>query len=68
MTESKESYRFSITLSAEVYEWLKVQAGNEGRSLGNMAGKVLKEAITGTAEKTAYERGRRDGFELASNP
>lgn len=53
MTATKENQRFSITLSADVRAWLKVQAEREGRSLASMANQIIKQAKEATEQKQA---------------
>lgn len=65
MTQDK---RTQTRIPAEVHQWLAERAKTNDRSMNAELVRILKEVKDGTIEKTAYERGKRDGFELASNP
>ena len=47
---------------------IEERAKQNGRSMNSEIIQILKEALTGTAEKAAFERGRLAGIEQASNP
>ena len=53
MAATKENHRFSITLLASEYAWLKVLAEREGRSLSSMANQIIKAAKEATEQKQA---------------
>ena len=55
-------------IPADVHQWLTDRAKTNDRSMNAELVRILKEVKDGTIEKTAYERGKRDGYELASNP
>lgn len=57
-----------VRMPADVHELLIERAKQNDRSMNAELVRILKEALTGTAEKAAYERGKRDGYELGSNP
>jgi len=66
MTEADK--RTQARIPADVHQWLTDRAKRNDRSMNAELVRILKEVKDGTIEKTAYERGKRDGFELASNP
>ncbi|MDQ5769934.1 FitA-like ribbon-helix-helix domain-containing protein [Thiothrix subterranea] len=66
MTEADK--RTQARIPADVHQWLTDRAKTNDRSMNAELVRILKEVKDGTIEKTAYERGKRDGFELASNP
>ena len=57
-----------VRMPADVHELLTARAKQNDRSMNAELIRILKEVLIGTAEKTAYERGKRDGYELGSNP
>jgi plasmid stability protein len=59
---------FGVRMSDEMRKQVGERAQQNGRSMNSEIVQILKEALAGTAEKTAYERGKRDGYELGSNP
>ena len=65
---TKTDKRTQARIPADVHQWLTDRAKTNDRSMNAELVRILKEVKDGTIEKTAYERGKRDGFELASNP
>lgn len=65
MTQDK---RTQTRIPADVHQWLTDRAKGNDRSMNAELVRILKEVKDGTIEKKSYERGRRDGYELASNP
>ena len=65
---NKTDKRTQARIPADVHQWLTDRAKTNDRSMNAELVRILKEVKDGTIEKTAYERGKRDGFELASNP
>ena len=59
---------YSLRLDPDLSQWVKAQAKDNDRSINAEINRLIRQAKEGTIEKTAYERGKRDGFELASNP
>lgn len=66
MTEIEK--RTQVRMPADVHELLTEQAKQNDRSMNAELVRILKEALTGTAEQAAYERGRQDGIRQAMNP
>ena len=68
MTEKKPLPPTGVRMSDDMKEQLVERARQTGRSLNGEIVQILKEVLTGTAEKAAYERGRLAGIEQAMNP
>ena len=68
MTEKKPLPPTGVRMSDDMKEQLVERARQNGRSMNSEIVQILKEALTGTAEKAAYERGRLAGIEQAMNP
>ncbi|MEB4591985.1 Arc family DNA-binding protein [Candidatus Thiothrix sp. Deng01] len=66
MTESEK--RTQVRMPADVHELLTERAKQNDRSMNAELVRILKEVLTGTAEKAAFERGRLAGIEQAMNP
>ena len=59
---------FGVRMDGGMRKQLDERARQNGRSMNSEIIQILKEAIEGTAEKAAYERGRLDGIRQAMNP
>lgn len=59
---------FGVRMSDEMRKQVEERAQQNGRSMNSEIVQILKEVLTGTAEKAAYERGRLAGIEQAMNP
>lgn len=59
---------FGVRMTDEMRAQVEERAKQNGRSMNSEIIQILKEALTGTAEKAAFERGRLRGIEQASNP
>lgn len=57
-----------VRMPADVHELLTERAKQNDRSMNGELVRILKEALTGAAEKAAYERGRLAGIQQAMNP
>ncbi len=68
MTEKKPLPPTGVRMSDDMKEQLVERARQNGRSMNSEIVQILKEVLTGTAEKAAYERGRLAGIEQAMNP
>ena len=68
MSASTRQPPLSVRLEPELSQWVRKQAKAGDRSINAELNRIVRQAKEGTIEKTAYERGKRDGFELASNP
>ena len=68
MTEKKPLQPTGVRMSDDMKEQLVERARQNGRSMNGEIVQILKEVLTGTAEKAAYERGRLAGIEQAMNP
>ena len=68
MTATRSIKPFGLRMQPEDKARIEERAKLNGRSMNSEIVQILKEALAGTAEKTAYERGKRDGYELGSNP
>ena len=68
MTATRSIKPFGLRMQPEDKARIEERAKQNGRSMNSEIVQILKEALAGTAEKTAYERGKRDGYELGSNP
>lgn len=68
MTEKKPLPPTGVRMSDDMKEQLVERARQNGRSMNGEIVQILKEVLTGTAEKAAYERGRLAGIEQAMNP
>ena len=67
MTEKKPLQPTGVRMSDDMKEQLVERARQNGRSMNSEIVQILKEALTGAAEKAAYERGRLAGIEQAMN-
>ena len=68
MTEKKPLPPTGVRMSDDMKEQLVERARQNGRSMNGEIVQILKEVLTGMAEKAAYERGRLAGIEQAMNP
>ena len=68
MTEKKPLPPTGVRMSDDMKEQLVERARQNGRSMNGEIVQILKEVLTGTAEKAAYDRGRLAGIEQAMNP
>ena len=68
MTEKKPLPPTGVRMSDDMKEQLVERARQNGRSMNGEIVQILKEVLTGTAEKADYERGRLAGIEQAMNP
>ena len=59
---------FGVRMTDEMRAQVEERAKQNGRSMNSEIIQILKEALTGTAEKAAFERGRLAGIEQAMNP
>lgn len=57
-----------VRIPVDVHSLLTERAKQNDRSMNAELVRILKEALTGTAEQAAFERGRLRGIEQASNP
>ena len=57
-----------VRMPADVHELLIERAKQNDRSMNAELVRILKEVLTGAADKAAFERGRLAGIEQASNP
>jgi plasmid stability protein len=60
--------RTQTRMPAEVHQWLAERAKTNDRSMNAELVRILKEAMDGTAEQAAFERGRMAGIQQAMNP
>ena len=68
MTATRSIKPFGLRMSDEMRAQVEERAKQNGRSMNSEIIQILKEALTGTAEKAAFERGRLAGIEQAMNP
>lgn len=59
---------FGVRMSDEMRAQVEERAKQNGRSMNSEIIQILKEALTGTAEKAAFERGRLAGIQQSMNP
>lgn len=64
----EQVHRVQARMPVDVHERLTARAKTNDRSMNAELIRILKEAIEGTAEQAAYERGRLDGIRQAMNP
>ena len=68
MTATRSIKPFGLRMQPEDKARIEERAKLNGRSMNSEIVQILKEVLTGTAEKAAYERGRLAGIEQAMNP
>lgn len=57
-----------VRMPVDVHELLTERAKQNDRSMNAELVRILKEVLTGTADKAAFERGRLAGIQQAMNP
>lgn len=57
-----------VRMPADVHELLTERAKQNDRSMNAELVRILKEVLTGEADKAAFERGRQEGVRQAMNP
>ena len=68
MTATRSIKPFGMRMQPEDKARIEERAKQNGRSMNSEIIQILKEVLTGTAEKAAYERGKLDGIRQAMNP
>jgi len=66
--ENKKASPYPLRLESSLKQWAEERAKQNGRSMNAEIIQILRETKEGTAEQTAYERGRLAGIEQAMNP
>lgn len=64
-----EKKQTQIRLPSALYEEIKEQARKHNRSLNGQLMELIQKGMKdGATERQAYEHGKREGYELGSNP
>jgi plasmid stability protein len=67
-SKTKSLSPFGVRMGDEMRKQVEERAKRNGRSMNSEIIQILKEALTGTAEQAAFERGKLEGIRQTMTP